>query len=678
MAACATLAGCGSSKQPQPLALTGVSPTSVPAGTTGFPLTVNGTDLNAGTFFAFGADKKIAPVLVLQVNCPMAPCPQTATVIIPPNDVSAAGTIKVTATTGGETSNAETFTITSPQIVTMSPLAAAAGGPDFNLTLEVLNAEEHVQVLFGKDTTPLVPAGPVTCNPVTACAVTVTVPKADIATAGPLTVTVSNPFASAGGTATTNFLVVSPANATFPLLESANGATAGNGASTHSSASDGGVYAAFDSTATNLPGSPAASHSEIYLAANCFGAANCTQGTMLVSAGSGGAAGSGGVNGSDRPMISPDGRFIVFESDDTNLVSGAMQPVEQIYLFDSCTSIFGAVKNCAPGISLVSADSAGNEGNEASANPAISAFGLYIAYQSAATNLTATAVPAGTQQIYLFLTCNSAAGTIAGCTKGTQLLSFDGQGNAGDASSTNAAIDPLGMSAGFVSAADNIVAGIPGNTFQQIYLRPTCLEGEPFLGPGCAQAPVLISAAAGDQIGTGDSITPAMAAGPIVVYATRAGNLLPAASANQQVLATNVCLGLPGTAQCTPSGALALSVTSNGTLGTGDSSNPSVNGVTAAFTSLATNLQAGVATQQVYAATVCLPGNAPCAPTATVISTDGKGNNFGGDFGAVGAGGFATFSSAGSTVAPRTAEIFLVTAPAPAGVLAKVRGVKRE
>ena len=665
------MAGCGSSTQPQQLAITAVLPSSVPAGTPGVTLTISGTDFNAGTFFAFGADNKIAPLQVLQQQCQTAPCGQVALVVIPPNDIQAAGTAKITASTGGATSNAVTFAITSPQIVTLSPLAATAGGPGFSLTVEVLNAEQSVEVLFGKDTTPLVPQGPVTCNPVTACAVTVAVPKADIATAGQLTVTVSNPFATSGGTATANFLVSSPGAATFPLLESANGATPANGSSLHSSASDGGVYVAFDSTATNLTGSPTTAHSEIYLTANCFGAANCTAGTKLISAASGGAAGTGGVNGSDRPQISADGRFVVFESDDTNLTSSGTTVVEQIYLYDSCNSIFGAVNNCTPGITLVSADSTGNEGNAASANPAISAFGMYIAYQSAATNLTSTPVPNGTQQIYLELTCNADGGMIASCTKTTQLLSFDKNGNGGDQSSTSAAMDPLGMGVAFASAADNIVASIASNGLQQIYLRPTCLEGVPFLGPGCAQTPVLISATGANQPGNGSSGTPAMANGPVVVYATRAANLMPAASSNQQILATNVCLGLPATTQCSPSGMLALSVDQNGALGTGDSSNPSVNGVTATFTSLA-SLQSGVPGQQVYAATVCLPGVASCTPSATVISVSGI-FIIGGNFSSAGAGGIAAFASAGSLVAFGTPEIFLTGTPAPSGSVTRLR-----
>lgn len=674
------LAGCGSSNNPN-LKITGISPATIPAGTPGITLVVSGTDFNTGTFFSFGSDSKIAPISVQQQQCQTAPCGQTAFVLIPPNDLEAAGTAQVVATSGGAHSNSATFTIASPQIVTMSPLAVTAGGPVFNLTLEVVNAGQNVEVVFGKDPIPLVPSGQVTCNPLTACAVTVAVPKADIATAGPLTVTVSNPFATAGGTAATNFLVVNPGTATFPLLESANGATPANGVSGQPSTSDGGVYVAFASTATNLPGSPAAAHSEIYLTSNCFGAANCTTGTKLISAGSGGAAGAGGVIGSDKPQISPDGRFVVFESDDTNLTSSGTAVVEQIYLYDSCNNIFGAVKNCTPGITLVSTDGSGNPGNGLSVNPTISAFGLYIAYQSFATNLTSMAVPTATQQVYLFSNCSGASGTIAGCMKGTQLISFRQDGNAGDANSQTPALDPLGMSVAFQSLADNIVSGIASNGFRQVFLRPTCLEGVPFLGP-CIQPAVLVSGAAGNQLGTGDSVAPAVGIGPIVVYASQAANLMPkpepASIPNAfQVLATNLCLGLPATTQCSPSGTLELSVDSSGNPGEGDSVNSPVNGVTAAFSSLA-NLQSGgpSATSQVYAATVCLPAMAPCTPSSTQISAGGNG--IGAEVGSVGAGGFVAFSNTGSSVAPGTAEIFLAAAPPPAGAVTKLRRAKPE
>lgn len=47
----------------------------------------------------------------------------------------------------------------------------------------------------------------------------------------------------------------------------------------------------------------------------------------------------------------------------------------------------------------------GKPGNAPSSNPTISGFGLFVAYQSTATNLASVAVPAGVQQVYLYESC---------------------------------------------------------------------------------------------------------------------------------------------------------------------------------------------------------------------------------------------------------------------------------
>jgi hypothetical protein len=478
------------------------------------------------------------------------------------------------------------------------------------------------------------------------------VPKAAIATAGTVTLTIANPKAAKGGTATASFLVAGSGQ--FPIEESASGGTAGNAASLHSSVSGGGIFVAFDSTATNLSSSATNGLSQVYLAQNCLGSGgNCTGKVTLISAGSSG-PGAGGVLGSDRPAISADGRFVAFESDDTNLVSGATQAVEQIYLYDTCSTIFGAVSNCTPKLTLVSQGAGSAEGNAPSTNPSISGFGLYVAFQSSATNLTSATVPAGTQQIYLFASCNAVGGTVSGCKPDLQLFSTDANNNPGDNNSVLPAVDPAGLTVAFQSLADNVVAGIASNGAQQIYLRNTCLSSEPFLQTGCQQQTVLVSADAGNKPGAADSVTPGVSDGSFVVYATRAANLLPANASGQQILGTNVCIGIPSTAPCTPSGNLVLSVDQTGLPGQGDSSNPAIAGTRAVFTSLAT-LVPGVTGQQVYAAIACIPPLAPCSASTTLISVDAQSNPLGGDFGSAGGGGYAAFSTATSP----TPQVFL-------------------
>lgn len=652
LAVCLILSGgCASNSNSSTMpVISSMSPSTIPAGEGQFILSVSGTNMNGSSTVHFGTDN-LTPLQVLNPPCPTGKnCVTTLEVSVPPVDVVNAGTVQVSVTTASQNSANVNFTVSSPQILTTSPMAAAAGGASFPLTVTVLNAAPTVQINFG--TTALVPTGPVSCNPATACAVQVVVPKTAIATAGTVTLTIANPKAAKGGTATASFLIAGSGQ--FPIEESANAGTPGDAASTHSSVSDGGLLVAFDSKATNLASGATNGLSQVYLAQNCLGSGGgCTAKVTLISSGSGG-PGAGGAIGSDRPAISADGRFVAFESDDTNLVSGATQAVEQIYLYDTCSTIFGAVSNCTPKMTLVSQGAGSAEGNAPSTNPSISAFGLYVAFQSSATNLTSTTVPAGTQQIYLFASCNAIGGAVSGCKPDLQLFSTDANNNPGDNNSVLPSVDPAGLTVAFQSLADNIVAGIASNGSQQIYLRNTCLSSEPFLQTGCQQQTVLVSADAGNKPGAADSLTPGISNGSFVVYATRAANLLPANATGQQILGTNICIGIPSTVSCTPSGNLMLSVDQTGLPGQGDSSNPAIAGTRAVFTSLAT-LVPGVTGQQVYAANACIPPLAPCAASITLISVDAQSNPLGGDFGAAGGGGYATFSTAPSP----TPQVFL-------------------
>src|SRR5258708_26221454 len=92
-----------------------------------------------------------------------------------------------------------------------------------------------------------------------------------------------------------------------------------------------GLFVAFDSTATNLIAGATSGLSQVYVRQNCFAVSpNCASPMMLVSVAPDGSPGAGGIKGSDTPAISVAGRFIVFESHDTNLIPGLPQPVEQI------------------------------------------------------------------------------------------------------------------------------------------------------------------------------------------------------------------------------------------------------------------------------------------------------------------------------------------------------------
>lgn len=650
--------GCGGNSNPVPQ-ITSLSPTAIPAGEGSFILSISGTNVNGSSTVTFGSNT----LTVLSVQTPpcstQTNCVETLIVSVPASQVSAAGAQQVSVTTAGQTSKQVAFNVTTPQILTMFPTAVPAGAPAFPLTLTVAGATPNIEVIFGAQgngNTPLVPVGPVSCNPPTACTVVVNVPAASVAKAGLIQVTASNPLATSGGTATTSFMVASAASSgQFPIAQSATGGTPGNASSMHSSVSDGGLFVAFDSTATNLSSITGNGLSQVYVTQNCFGAGSCTPQTTMISA-AGNAAGSGGINGSDRPTISADGRFVAFESDDTNLVSGVTQAIEQVYLYDTCNSVSGPVKSCTPKMTLISGNG-GTPGNAPSVAPSISAYGLYIAFQSSATNLTATSVPANVQQIYLYQNCSGAAGAISGCSAGTALLSGDATGNAGDGDSVSPSIDPAGLAVAFESLADNMISGTASPGTRQIYVRTTCIEAVPMLQSGCATQTVLLSGDASSRPGTTDSITPSLTdSGSLFgVFASAAPNLLPQNAAAQQILGAQVCVNLPTTVPCTP-GLRVLSVNSTGQPGAAASSNPSAGGTRVVFTSLA-SLISGVSGQQVYGVPACAPG--PCAFSSTLISADSKGTAIGGDFGALGGGGLAAFSTTGSAGASGIGEIFL-------------------
>jgi WD40-like Beta Propeller Repeat len=98
--------------------------------------------------------------------------------------------------------------------------------------------------------------------------------------------------------------------------------------------------------------------------------------------------GTGSGNGhSGSPVIGNDGRFVLFSSDATDLVSLPSTTVGQLFLRDLSTGI----------TTMVSVDRTGTQGaNGVSGSPAISTNGRFVAFASNATDLVATpAVNAG-------------------------------------------------------------------------------------------------------------------------------------------------------------------------------------------------------------------------------------------------------------------------------------------
>jgi Tol biopolymer transport system component len=170
------------------------------------------------------------------------------------------------------------------------------------------------------------------------------------------------------------FLRDQVAGTTVRLSVGPNGEEA-DGPSYEVSMSSDGKYVAFESNATNLVANDTNGARDIFVR-------NMTTGTTtLVSRSTEGVIGDGA---SDDVHISDNGKYLVFESDATNLVAGDTNTQQDAFLHHRITGV----------TTRVSINSSGVEGNCSSDNPAVSNTGGDVAFQSSASNLASVNTPA--------------------------------------------------------------------------------------------------------------------------------------------------------------------------------------------------------------------------------------------------------------------------------------------
>ena len=152
-----------------------------------------------------------------------------------------------------------------------------------------------------------------------------------------------------------------------------SGAQADNGSGAAAISSDG-RFVAFYSYASNLVLGDTNEMVDVFVHDRQTGA------TTRVSVDSSGAEANGNsVDVYFAVAISGDGRYVVFQSEASNLVAGDTNGADDIFVHDRQT---GAT-------SRVSVDSSGAEANAGSRAPAISSNGRYVTFSSGATNLVA-------------------------------------------------------------------------------------------------------------------------------------------------------------------------------------------------------------------------------------------------------------------------------------------------
>jgi len=201
--------------------------------------------------------------------------------------------------------------------------------------------------------------------------------------------------------------------------------------STTSALSSDGRYVVFDSYASDLVTGDTNNTWDVFLHDNKTGT------TTIVSVASDGTKGN---YDSQATSMSADARYIVFQSNATNLVTGDTNSKTDIFLHDMQT---GETKR-------VSVDSNGTQANGASTNyinSTISGDGRYITFASTATNLV-TGDTNGKSDIFLH---DMQTGT-------TKMISLADDSTLGNADSVNPVISSDGQHIAYSSSATNLVA----------------------------------------------------------------------------------------------------------------------------------------------------------------------------------------------------------------------------
>lgn len=171
------------------------------------------------------------------------------------------------------------------------------------------------------------------------------------------------------------------------------------------------------------------------------------QTTERISVATGGGQGNG--NSLHDASITPDGRFIAFQSEASNLVAGDGNGVRDIFVRDR---LLGTTAR-------VSISSAGAESNGPSIHPSISADGRWVAFAAEATNLVAGDTN-GTWDVFLH-------DRLTGQTTRRSVSSAGAEGNA---TSDSPVISADGEWLAFASQATTLVA-LASNAVSHVFLH---------------------------------------------------------------------------------------------------------------------------------------------------------------------------------------------------------------
>ena len=594
------LAGCSSNSQPfnDTPAITNLFPSSAAAGGPAFTLNVTGTGF-------------IAQSLVYWNNTQLTTTFNSDTLqlsaSVPASDIAGAGVAQVVVVSpapGGGMSNASTFTINPapnpvPTIASLTPSSAAVGvlPPSGALLVNGTNFISSSVVAFNGVSR--------STNFVSATQLSVPLSSADVAANATISVTASNPAPGGGVSNAASFVVGTghavrlksaalAAGVSFPQLISANSSGgASNGRSSAPAISADARFVAFYSTATNLIA--AGPSGNIFVRDACLGAANCTPQTVAADLAADGSAPNGAAVAG--VAISADGRFVSFASAATNLLADAVSAppgTTQVYLRDLCAGPH-APANCVPRTVLVSSAN-GAPSSVPSALPSMSADGRFVAFVSAATNLSNGFDARG---LFVRDTCAGPAAPSL-CAPKTYTVPLQA------ASPSSVVIAPA------ISADGRYVAFVLGDSSSPQVSR--VLQADMCLGPDapspCQPSLINISVGAdGSELDAANSAPSISADGRFVAFLSQMPGGAP------RVFLRDNCLGASATPSCVPATSL---LAQNAATPSIQSSARYVSYV--AFSASNASSPAGAGALYVY--DTCFGASAACIPQAHAVNGD--------------------------------------------------------
>jgi Tol biopolymer transport system component len=475
------------------------------------------------------------------------------------SDVATSGVAAVTVSNPepGGPSLASSFIINpvqngTPFIASLSPTSVSPGSGTFVLTV---NGSGYVAPVVVNGVTQIAGStvawngAPLTTTFVSSIQVTASVPGSNIASPGFASISVYNttPGDTQLYSPSVDFNYMASGSA-FPKVVSVSATSgAADGESAAPAMTADGRYVAFFSTAKNIVAHGA--HGNIFVRDTCMDATGCSGKTIAVDLAPDGSAPNAAAG--NQVAMSADGRFVVFESKATNLVSGlrysSESPASAMNLFvrDLCNGA-SAPSGCTAHTEAVSLDASGELANGGDSEFAsISADGRFIAFASSAKNLVAGQTGAGSQ-VFVRDTC---AGPTASksCVARTEEIAIEANYSASGSNGETPSISADGRYVAFVVFKAN-----SSSAPYQVLLRDTCAGSN--VPASCVASTVEISVSSSGKPGNEQSSAPAVSSdGRFVVFQSSASNLVVENSTSKtNIFLRDTCLGATAPEGCVP------------------------------------------------------------------------------------------------------------------------------